>query len=30
MTHFQFVGGRYWDRLVDMLDLHIDIVEIPT
>ena len=24
------ICGRYWDRLVDMHDLHIDIVEIPT
>ena len=24
------ICGRYWDRLVDMFDLHIHIDEIPT
>ena len=24
------LSGRYWDRLVDMFDLHIHIDEIPT
>jgi hypothetical protein len=27
---FRKSGGRYWDRLVDMVDLHIHIDEIPT
>ena len=30
VSHFLLNGGRYWDRTLDMLNLHIDIVEIPT
>jgi hypothetical protein len=30
MRHFTALRGRYWDRLVDMFDLHIHMDEIPT